>query len=105
MKKLLIGLLLTCTTAQAEFISGNQLYDELRGNINAKLYALGYIIGVVDRSMHQDICLPPGVTQGQIQDVVLNYLTAKPQMRNYSADISVVVALRQHWPCKEGKKS
>jgi hypothetical protein len=105
MKKLLISLLLVSGAAQAEFLSGNKLYEDLQGNINAKLYALGYIIGVVDRSMNEDICLPAGVTQGQIQDVVINYLVAKPQMRNYSADLSVVLALRQHWPCKERKKS
>jgi hypothetical protein len=105
MKKFLISLLLVSGAAQAEFLSGNKLYEDLQGNINAKLYALGYIIGVVDRSMNEDICLPAGVTQGQIQDVVINYMAAKPQMRNYSADLSVVLALRQHWPCREAKKS
>jgi hypothetical protein len=52
MKKFLISLLLVSGAAQAEFLSGNKLYEDLQGNINAKLYALGYIIGVVDRSMN-----------------------------------------------------
>jgi hypothetical protein len=105
MKKLLVSLLLMSGSAQAEFLSGNKLYEDLQGNVNSRIYALGYIIGVVDRSMNEDICLPAGVTQGQVQDVVINYMAAKPQMRNYSADLSVVLALRQHWPCRERKKS
>jgi hypothetical protein len=105
MKKLLLTLLFSCTTAHAEFVSGNTLYANLRGTVGEQMYALGYIIGVTDRSMSIDVCLPGGVVQGQIQDVVTQFMASNPQMRNYSADLSVVLALREVWPCKERRKS
>jgi len=106
MKKFLISLLLVCSTAQAQFQTGNTLYAELTQNTLAgKMFVLGYMIGVADTFVGREICLPQDVTQGQVLDIVTNYLASRPQTRHQPADLLVVLALRQHWPCKEGKKS
>jgi hypothetical protein len=106
MKKLLIGLLLTCTTAQAQYQNGNNLYADLTGNtITEQMFAMGYIVGVTDSFILKEVCPPRDVTQGQLLDVVTNYLASRPQIRHQPADVLVVLALRQHWPCREGRKS
>jgi len=106
MKKLLISLLLVCGGAQAQYQNGNNLYADLTGKtVTEQMFAMGYIIGVTDSFIRREVCPPTDVTQGQLLDVVLNYLASRPQIRHQPADLLVVLALRQHWPCKEGKKS
>ena len=106
MKNFLISLLLVCSTVQAQYQSGNELYADLTSSSpQSKMYALGYIVGVTDAVLNIVVCINPGVTQGQLQDVVKNYLFANPQNRDIPANYLVVAALGQHWPCKDRKKS
>jgi len=106
MKKLLVSLLLVCSTAQAQYQNGNSLYADLTSRTVAEqMFALGYIIGVTDSFIRGEVCPPTDVTQGQLLDVVTSYLASRPQTRHQPADVLVVLALRQHWPCREAKKS
>ena len=106
MKKLLISLMLVCGAAQAEYVDGNSLHADLTSEkANLRMYALGYVVGVSDVSMGAEIlCMPPDVTQGQIQDVVRNFLTSNPQTRNLSAYFLVQVALGKYWACPDNPK-
>jgi len=105
-KTLFASLLLVCSIAQAQYQNGNNLYADLTGNtIAEQMFAMGYIIGVTDSFILKEVCPPRDVTQGQLLDVVTNFLANRPQIRHQPADLLVVLALRQHWPCREGKKS
>jgi hypothetical protein len=105
-KTLFASLLLVCSIAQAQYQNGNNLYADLTAKTTVEqMFALGYIIGVTDSFIRREVCPPTDVTQGQLLDVVTNYLANRPQIRHQPADLLVVLALRQHWPCREGKKS
>jgi hypothetical protein len=106
MKKLLISLMLVCGTAQAQYVDGNSLHTDLSsGKSNLKMYALGYIVGVADVSLAAEVlCMPVDVTQGQIQDVVGNFLVANPQARNLPAYLLVQVSLGKYWACPDSPK-
>lgn len=105
MKNFLISLLLVCSTAQAQYQSGNELYSDLIGRTDAEqMFALGYVVGVVDAYIQKEVCVPQNVTQGQLSEVVKQFLASRPQIRHQPADILVVIAVKQHWPCSNGRK-
>jgi len=104
-KALLAGMMFVCTSANAQYQSGNDLHRDLNdSNVQLKMYALGYIVGVADSVLDIAVCIPTGVTQGQLQDVMKNYLHANPQNRDISAHVLVIAALGQHWPCANKRK-
>ena len=106
MKALLAGLMFVCASASAEYVDGNSLHADLTSEkANLRMYALGYIVGVSDVSLGAEIlCMPSDVTQGQIQDVVRNFLTSNPQTRNLSAYFLVQIALGKYWACPDSPK-
>ena len=105
MKKFLVSLLLVCSTAQAQFQSGNALYSDITDRSDAvQLFAMGYIVGVADAFIGKELCIPKDVTQGQLVEVVTNFLASRPQIRHQPADLLVFVALSQHWACQSGRK-
>lgn len=102
MRKLLATLLFVPAMAQAEFLTGNELYQKLSStSVVDKMYALGYVVGVYDVNVHITICprVENVITAGQVQDIVLQYLTINPGQRHRNAEILVRDALRQVWPC------
>ena len=106
MKNFLISLLLVCSTAQAQYQSGNNLHADMNAaSIGVRMFAFGYVIGVVDTVIGKQLCIPRDVTQGQLEEVVKNFLDTKPQVRHLPADVIVIIALDQYWACKERKKS
>lgn len=113
MKKFVAGAVLGsfCLGANAEFINGNDLWKYLNDtNYFAKGHSLGYVTGVFDATRNTWHCPPQnggGITAGQVEDIVKQYLTNNPGMRNLPADVLISIALSQVWPCqnKSGKKS
>jgi hypothetical protein len=107
MKKLILTTCLTAllsTNAQANYFNdGNKLLSDMEDNANtSKMYALGYIAGVVD-SMNQIVfCLPSTVTVGQLNDMIRNYLRNTPAERHLPADVIIVKAFGVAFPCKKG---
>src|SRR6266404_7175509 len=91
--------------ATADFIDGNQLYqycttqDEV-----AQAACLSYIDGTVDQMgwtrtrLKLTRGLPQRVTGIQLRDVALQWLTANPKYRAYSAVSLVDLAINQAWP-------
>lgn len=107
MKKLLVVLLMVPAMAHAEFMTGNQLHSKLNSSeVSERIQALGYIQGVFDAGQHYRHCAPDniGITAGQVRDIVLNYLNAKPSVRNFTADLLIIDALKQIWPCANQNK-
>lgn len=106
MKKILVGLILVCGVAQAEYTNGNALLDRMSSSDAVdKMYALGYIVGVADTHENVNLCVQNTVTKGQLYDVVHQFLRSKPQLRDLPADVLVLLALGEHWRCpQKGKK-
>ena len=100
MKALLAGLLFVCTSAHAIYENGNMVLRDIEGTSMAKMYALGYIVGVADSfNDDENICIPGTVTKGQLHDVVHIYLKNNPQVRDLPATILIMIALSEYWGC------
>jgi hypothetical protein len=67
---------------------------------------IGYIKGVSDRlddapPEQRKVCAPPGITAGQLRDVVVRFLRRQTRTwQNNSGSSIVDVALRSAFPCK-----
>jgi len=86
--------------AQAQFHSGNDLLEMLRDERPVrKMQGLGYIQGVSDVAAGTLAC-PPGVSGGQLMDLIKQFLEAAPAVRHLSAASIVVHVLKETWPCK-----
>lgn len=63
---------------------------------------VGYINGVVDGFLVTDrtsICLPAGVTRGQLRDVVLAGITASPRESEQEPYVAALLAMSRAFPC------
>ena len=102
MRKLLATLLFVPTMAQAEFWTGNNLYNKLEDQDTIhKVQGIGYIMGVYDVYVNVTFCPPSevGITVGQIKDMVHAWLRANPNQRHRNAEALVNEAFKQAWPC------
>ena len=62
----------------------------------------GYIAGVYDQGRYTPrACIPNGVTLKQLIDVTKQYLRDTPAKRHQGADVLIVQAFRDAWPCPE----
>jgi hypothetical protein len=84
--------------------SGNALLRALKDKDNffANGYAKGYINGFVDMLESADIvCVPDGVTNGQIYDVVQQHLEQNPAARHRRGSNLIVSAVGTVFTCKK----
>jgi Ssp1 endopeptidase immunity protein Rap1a len=105
-------ILLVSASAHAQRVStttGNELLEscEAKGSFK-EAFCLGYITGVTDLDQmnasvfpeHRRSCVPENVTNGQIRDVIVRYLTDHPEERHMLAAILVAEAMGKAFPCK-----
>ena len=101
MMRLALALLLVCSTANAEYYSGNELLMKMESDsVVDRSIALGYVMGVSDMGQGIVHCSPMAVTAGQTRDVVKAHLSHNPADRHHSADVIVNKVLKSVWPCK-----
>lgn len=106
LKAATLAAILFAGSAHAEFLSGNDLLSRLSSeNLYDRGVATGYIMGVHDAGYGVAHCPAPGVTFGQISDMVRQHLIAVPAVRHLSADSHVTYVLSKQWPCQTQKKS
>lgn len=90
---------------RAEFLSGNDLKAKLdkedAADKTSYLVGLGYVIGVADAAAGTHVCITGPVTAGQVASVVRKYIAANPDKLEKGADVLVVWALREFWPCEK----
>jgi hypothetical protein len=102
---LILATLLNATAARAEFFSGNALATKLNSSSAVdQAVALGFIQGVFDVYVNVTICPPnngAGVTAGQLNDMIKNYLNNNPALRHHTAESIINEALKSLWPCKQ----
>lgn len=103
---LILCLSLSVGQAHAEYISGNDLLSRLNSeSYSDRGFALGYVAGVADALDGFILCIPEGVTIGQLKDITTTHLRASAQTRHKSAAGLIMDALVAVWPCKKGSKS
>ena len=109
---LLLAAMLVSGQAFATFMTGNKLMehcrqgenDTIKGAISLGL-CVGYAVSIADVMEGQDVwdvraCLPEGVQQGQILDIVSQYLERQPAERHFPAPLLVAEALQDAFPCE-----
>ena len=106
---IIIAMLLASTPAKAEFFSGNDLATKLNSsNTIDQAVALGFIQGVFDVYVSITICPPnnaAGITAGQLNDMIKNYLNNNPALRHHTAESIINEALKALWPCKQPRRN
>ena len=91
--------------ASYAYTSGNKLagYCEDKDPYFGSGFCHGYIAGVGSMltwaSERNRICVPDGVTGGQVVSIVRKYLKENPESLHESADLLVTVALGKAFPC------
>ena len=101
MKKILASLLFVPVMAHAEFWTGNNLLENMKGSEVDQIQAYGYVMGVFDTSSGVDHCgnRVRHITVSQVNDVAKRYLEQNPALRHHAADLLVRAALGLSWPC------
>jgi hypothetical protein len=104
MKKLLTSILLVLSFSQAHANrTGNELLQNLRKPTEDYLQGVAHGLIVGTATTRPDICPPAAVTNGQLIDVVRNFLEAAPSMRHLSTMILIHGALIHAFPCPAQK--
>lgn len=93
----------------AAFWEGTRLFQRLEKDLNGSTdygsgAATGYVLGVLDFAQDVLVCMPTGdagVGVRQAKQIVFNYMQKHPELWNQSADISVVNAVQEVFPCKK----
>ena len=93
----------------AVFENGDELYrhcqnedeaESARQNDGSRGLCLGYVLGAYDAAgKNYAICIPAGVTAGQVKTVVRLWLQNHPESRNLPAAGLVLDALLDKFPC------
>lgn len=114
MKKIIASLLLAVSLpSYAFFYDGNQLSawnnarkKALNNNaetvdyLDAGVYR-GFVIATYNAFQNTTICPEPGITVGQVEDVVGLYLDNHPELRTKPASELAYKALASAFPCKK----
>jgi hypothetical protein len=103
-----ICLSLLASPAQAQALTGNQLYQQCRDNDRwSKGFCFGFIMGASEilngippsSALRTNRIPPEGVTNGQIEDVVKLFLRDHPKQRHLPAAALIIYALADAFPC------
>lgn len=103
MRRLIVSLLFIPAMAHAEFETGNSLLADLQSSsIGQRMHALGFVKGVADVYVNVTFCPPnnsAGITAGQLNDMVKNYLEINPAIRHRTAESIINDLFKRTWPC------
>jgi hypothetical protein len=92
--------------AQAQFKTGNKLYEQITSSSQMEqMNAIGYVTGVADTLQWAVVCAPSSINAGQLVDMTKLYLERSPARRHLAADALILELLRATWPCKEKGQS
>lgn len=103
----MIGLLLMLA-ANSVYVSGNDLYADCTGDVDAQIRCNMYITGVNDGGAMMQVatrnetffCVPAGVNRKQLVDITTTYLRDHPENRHLNAGGIVLVSLKGAFPCQ-----
>jgi len=98
------------------YFDGNRLYSDCKNESDtmAQGFCVGYVSGLVDLDLvyasmiegyRPQYCLRSSVNPMQLKDLVIQYLEANPEQRQYPAASSVIMALKNAFPCPKQKEA
>lgn len=93
-------LALAASSAHAQFMDGNDLYERMNSTGFKLVSAQAYVMGVADAELGTLWCPPPSVALRQVFDITKQFLEVVPEKRHESASAYVIAAVRTTWPCK-----
>jgi hypothetical protein len=108
----LVGVALTSIPTPSSALTGNELlrkmesYDNVKDRTKeVKELDVGYLMGYVEAAtsvlqVADMLCVPPGVTLGQMARIIGKYLREHPAELHEEAHFLVYQALRRPFPCK-----
>jgi hypothetical protein len=87
--------------AYSEFVPGNVFIESCNNPSPERQAAcIGFTAGVTDSYLRSgQFCLPPNVTPKEISDFTKYYINKTVSIRNQSALMMVLYALKSRWPC------
>ena len=103
---LLITLLGLSLGLHAGRIDGNELFRTMEEAVDREDLGYqsgffdGYVLGFADTTVNVLWCPPKSAQPSQISKVVANYLSQHPELLNDPAEVLVIDALSQHFPCQ-----
>jgi len=105
MKQLVIAVLTALSlSANASWITGNDLMKQFNGSEFERGASIGFIVGVASALDGDVLCIPTGVTPGQMRDMVQQALRANPNIRHNQAEYIVAFTLMTEFPCETKPK-
>lgn len=99
MKTAIIAALLACSSAHAQFYTGNDLLSRITDDSSSQYHALGFVMGVHDALDGIVFCTSATVTAGQVRDVIKISLERDPANRHKPANTLIANTLQAVWPC------
>ena len=101
-------------TAMKGYFDGNRLYADCKNESDptSQGFCVGYISGLVDLDLayasvmegfRPQYCLRNAVNPVQLKDIVIQYLEANAEKRQYPAVSNVMAALANAFPCPKQK--
>ena len=109
-KVVVFALVMTASmVVQGAWLTGGQLLEDCESeNYFEKGSCTGYIEGVDDSAvtlahwegLAEPICIPGGVTSGQLRLVVMKHLNKHPEELHMTASSLVLKALFEAFPCE-----
>ena len=97
-------------TGMKGYFDGNNLYGDCKNESDtlAQGFCVGYVSGLVDLDLfyadmiegyRPQYCLRNAVNPMQLKELVIQYLEANPEQRQYPAASNVIMALKNAFPC------
>ena len=81
--------------------TGNDIFEECG---HKTTYCIAYMDGVINAMLNYmqqwPFCIPDEVNNGQMADIVYQYMVAYPQIRHKEASTIIMWALANSFPCK-----
>ena len=101
MKKLFLILAFFSVSAFAQSkTDGNQLLSDLKDGFNWRNgFGIGYVQAIAESS--DNLCVPKGVTNGQLYDIVKIFIDQNPSIRHLHRLYITQHALTTTYPCKQ----
>lgn len=104
--KLAAALIAVSLPANAAFLNGNDLHSLCQRSATDRLsdeQSSMFVVGVADAlqslSDGVGICIPDGVSGGQVRDVVCRSLSDFPELRHMEAGAISMASLTNSFPC------
>jgi|14_taG_2_1085336.scaffolds.fasta_scaffold186062_1 hypothetical protein len=109
--KLIICIVALCSLLSSPVLatgyeSGNNLLKQCKVDVGLeKVTCLGYVTGVVDVLLARrplttfEVCIPDGVSKGQIVAIVVKWLEDHPERRHFLAAGEIFYSLGAVFPC------